>query len=339
MPSRPPWNSRERGVGAVTAAPRTVPVRIRVPASSANLGPGYDSFGLALGRYDEVTAERTASGLSIEVSGVGADSVPTDESHLVHQAARRAFAAMGEPVPGLRLSCVNRIPHGGGQGSSAAAIVAGILVARALTPRGELRLTDDDVFGLATEMEGHPDNVAPVLFGGFTISWMSGENPPRPRAVRLRPHPDLRAVVLTADESCATTQARAVLPAEIPHRDAAANSARAALLVHAMTADPALLLEGTEDRLHQRYREGVMPATAALLRQLRRRGFPAVLSGAGPSILLLCAEVPTLSQVEAPGFRAEVVPVPEHGATVDGVAFGSDTGAADVAKRGVAPVA
>lgn len=319
--------------------PRTTPVHIRIPASSANLGPGYDSFGLALGRYDEVTAERADTGLTIEVSGVGADSVPTDESHLVYRAAARAFAAMAEPVPGLRIRCVNRIPHGGGQGSSAAAIVAGILMARALTPDGRRTLADDDVFALATEMEGHPDNVAPVLFGGFTISWMSGDDPARPRAVRLVPHPDVRAVVLSADESCATTQARAVLPAHLPHGDAAANSARTALLVHAMTTDPTLLLDATEDRLHQRYREGVMPATAALLARLRERGLAAVLSGAGPSILLLCAQVPPLSEVEAPGFHAEVVPVPEHGATVDGVPFGSDTDAEDVAKKGAAPVA
>lgn len=317
---------------------RPVPVRIRVPASSANLGPGYDSFGLALGFYDEVAAERADTGLSIHVSGVGAGLVPRDGSHLVYQAAVRAFDAMDEPVPGLRMRCVNRIPHGGGQGSSAAAIVAGLLMARALTTDGAERLTDDGVFELATEMEGHPDNVAPVLYGGFTIAWMSGD-PARPRAVRLRPHPDLRAVVLSADAACATTHARAVLPPQVPHGDAAANSARAALLVHAMTTDPGLLFEATEDRLHQRYREGVMPQTAALLHRLRAQGLAAVLSGAGPSVLLLGTEVPPRSVLTAPGFRADEVAVPEFGATVDDIPFGVDTASANVANRGAAPVA
>ncbi|MBN9609511.1 MAG: homoserine kinase [Actinobacteria bacterium 69-20] len=297
-------------------------VRIRVPASSANLGPGYDSFGLALGRYDEVIAEPAESGLDIVVEGVGAAQVPTDESHLVYQAACRAWQAMGEPVPGLRMRCVNSIPHGSGQGSSAAAIVAGILMARALTADGAARLDDAAVFALATEMEGHPDNVAPVLFGGFTIAWMSRSGGAA-RAVRSPVHPDIRAVVLTADAACATATARAVLPAQVPHADAASNSARAALLVHAMAHDPALLLEATEDWLHQRYREGVMPQTAALLDRLRRSGFAAVLSGAGPSVLLLCTDVPTWSTIEQPGFHADEVAIPVDGATVDGVPFGA----------------
>lgn len=302
----------------------TLPVHVRVPASSANLGPGYDSFGLALARYDEVTAERTPSGLEITVEGVGAGSVPTDASHLVMQSARRAFDAMRVPVPGLRLHCVNRIPHGGGQGSSAAAVVAGILLARALGPAGEASLSDDEVFAIATDMEGHPDNVAPVLFGGFTVAWVAdGAAGGHPHAVRLRPDPRIRAMVFTADRSCATSQARAVLPPTIPHGDAAANSARAALLVHALTNDPSLLLEATEDYLHQRYREGVMPETAALLRRLRGAGLAAVLSGAGPSVLVLGTDLPDPAALDAPGFRAAIVDVPDAGASVDGVPFGA----------------
>jgi homoserine kinase len=304
----------------------TGPVRIRVPASSANLGPGYDSFGLALARYDEVTAE-LASGLEITVEGMGAGSVPTDERHLVMQAARRAFDAMRLPVPGLRLHCINRIPHGGGQGSSAAAIVAGILLARSFAPAGAL--SDDDVFAIANDMEGHPDNVAPVLFGGFTVAWVAEAlNGRHPRAVRLRPDPRIRAMVFTADATCATSQARAVLPAVIPHADAAANSARAALLVHALTGDPTLLLDATEDFLHQRYREGVMPETARLVRRLRAQGLAAVLSGAGPSVLVLGADLPDSAGLESPGFHAELLDVPTAGASVDGVPFGS--GRADI---------
>lgn len=303
-------------------------VRITVPASSANLGPGYDSFGLALGRFDELTARPADTGLTISVSGVGAGEVPTDERHLVIRAADRAFAAMGEQRPGLAVDCHNTIPHGGGQGSSAAAIVAGILLARALVDDGAGRLPDEAVFDLATAMEGHPDNVAPVLFGGFTIAWTEGA---RARAVRLTPHPDLRAVVFSADGSCATETARAALPAMIPHADAAANSARAALLAHAMTADPSLLLPATQDYLHQRYREAVMPETAALLRDLRGRGLAATLSGAGPAILLLGADLPSTDDLATPGFTPIAVTIPATGAEVDGVPFGATLAADDVA--------
>lgn len=303
-------------------------VHVRVPASSANIGPGFDSFGLALGRFDEVTASLLPEGL--ELTAEGEVAIPHDADNLIVQAAARAFAAMGEPLPGLRLHCVNRIPHGGGQGSSAAAIVAGILTARALADRGAERLSDDAVFALATEMEGHPDNVAPVLFGGFTVAWMArgADGVDRPRAIGLAPHPRLRAIVLSADASCLTTAARAALPATIPHGEAAANSARAAVLVHAMTADPTLLYEATEDFLHQRYREAVMPRTAALLHRLRADGYAAVLSGAGPSVLVLGTDLPDVAFFETDGFHAVPMDVPRHGATVDGVEFGAHVPAA-----------
>lgn len=307
-------------------------VRIRVPASAANLGPGYDSFGLALGRYDDVTAERTSGALEITVEGMGAAEVPTDESHLIHRAASRAFAAMGEPIPGLRMHCVNRIPHGGGQGSSAAAIVSGILLARALTPDGPARFDDAAVFDLATDMEGHPDNVAPALFGGFTIAWMAAGGA-HARAVRPPVHPAVRAVVLSADDACATSRARAVLPARIPHADAASNAARAGLLVHAMTQDPSVLFDATEDRLHQPYREDVMPHTAELLRRLRGRGLAAVLSGAGPSVLILCTEMPAAEEIEEPGFHADEVEIPRYGAIVDGTPL-ADGGGSRVVRPG-----
>ncbi len=289
-------------------------VRVRVPATSANLGPGYDSFGLAWGIHDEVTATRTDGDLQVHVVGVGADSLPTDASHLVVRAARAAFDAMSEPVPGLALDCVNAIPHGSGQGSSAAAIVAGILLARALTPGGDSRLPDDAVLALATRLEGHPDNVAPALVGGFTIAWCAAD---RPWAVRLSPHPDLRAVLFTTDRTCATHTARAALPDLVPHADAAANAARAGLLVHAITADPDLLFAATEDRLHQPYRASVMPESAALLDRLRGAGVAAVLSGAGPSVLALGRDLPEPESLGGSGFRARAVPVSVVGATAE----------------------
>lgn len=303
-------------------------VHITVPASSANLGPGYDSFGLALGRFDELAARRVDVGLTISVSGVGAGQVPTDERHLVIRAADVAFATMGVQRPGLAVDCHNTIPHGGGQGSSAAAIVAGILLARAMVDDGAERLSGAAVFDLATAMEGHPDNVAPVLFGGFTVAWMEGRHA---RAIRLAPHPALRAVVFSADASCATEMARAALPAMIPHADAAANSARAALLTHAITSDPSLLLAATEDYLHQRYRETVMPETATLLHDLRERGLAATLSGAGPAILLLGADLPPVGELAVPGFTPIAVTIPVTGAEVDGVPFAATPAGDDVA--------
>lgn len=305
-----------------------------MPATSANLGPGYDSFGLALGLWDEVTATRSAAGLTIDVTGIGADTVPRDESHLVVVAAARAFTAMGQELPPLALHCVNRIPHGGGLGSSAAAIVAGILLARELTADMSTALSDEDVFALATEMEGHPDNVAPALFGGFTLAWVPtvdaaptpGSPGPlrRARAVCLTPHPTVRALVLSAQAGLQTSTARAVLPEFVPHRDAALNSAHAALLTHALTCEPELLYEGTEDRLHQQYRADVMPRTAALLSALRTAGHAATLSGAGPSILVLGTSMPDLDAFDVEGFRPAELVIPATGVEIEVSADGAD---------------
>ncbi len=300
-------------------------VRVRVPATSANLGPGYDTFGLALGLYDDVTAARTDAELSVTVAGIGAGTVPTDRTHLVVRAAAAAFEALGEPTPPLRLHCRNAIPHGSGQGSSAAAIVSGILLARALVPGGARRLDDAAVLALAARMEGHPDNAAAALLGGFTIAWNPDpdhDGPPGkggPRAVRLTPHPQVRAIVLTADRACATRTARAALPERIAHRDAVANAARAALLVHAMTTDPDLLLPATSDRLHQDYRAEVMPETAAVLLRLRSMGIAAVLSGAGPSVLALGTRLPDPDTLGFKGFHARLMPISRLGATVQSV--------------------
>ena len=260
-------------------------VRVRVPATSANLGPGFDALGLALSLHDEVDAWVCESGLSIEISGEGADLAGAGEEHLVVRAMRAAFAVTGGQPPGIGLRCVNRIPHGRGLGSSAAAVVAGILAARALAPAGADALPDGAaLLGLATEFEGHPDNVAACLAGGLTIAWTSGSGP---QAARLAPLAGLAPVLCVPETPLATEQARGLLPPKVPHPDAAANSARAALLIAGLTVDPALLMAGTEDFLHQPYRAPVMPATAELISQLRAAGVPAVMSGAGPAVLAL----------------------------------------------------
>jgi len=258
------------------------PVRVSVPATSANLGPGFDALGLALSLRDELEAEVTEGGLEIEVQGAGADGVPRDESHLVVRAMREAFRAMDAEPPGLRLHCDNRIPHSRGLGSSSAAIVAGLALARGLVAGGRLLLDDDAMFRLAATIEGHPDNVAPALYGGFVIS---GSEAGEFFAVRSAVDPRVSAVVFVPPTPVETKLARGLLPDVVPHADAAANSGRTALLVAALAGRPELLHRATRDWLHQDYREPAMPASLALVRALRESGAAAVVSGAGPTVL------------------------------------------------------
>ena len=259
-------------------------VRVLVPATSGNLGPGFDCLGLAYEFYDQVEVQIVDGPTTVVVEGEGAGSVPLDEQHLVLRAFRRTLEALGIAQPNVALRCVNHIPHGRGLGSSAAAVVAGIMVARGLLP-DPASLPLELVLKLATEFEGHPDNAAPAIYGGATASWVqNGE----PFAARLPVSPALRPVLLVPDTTLATKAARAVLPAEVPFGDAVFNLGRTALLVAAL-ADPTLdLVAATEDRLHQPYRATVMPGSAALVAKLRSGPFPipAVISGAGPTVLI-----------------------------------------------------
>jgi len=311
------------------------PVRVRAPATSANLGPGFDALGLALALYDDVEARITDGGLAIEVSGEGSETAAAGEQHLVVRAMRAAFGAMGGQPPGIALRCVNAIPHGRGLGSSAAAVCCGLLAARALagpggpvasggaaspdetapldeaaSPDGTV-LSDEAVFQLAAALEGHPDNVAACLAGGLTIAWSPPPVPPAaaagagtatgaaadtgrpartapgPRLLRIAVPASLRAVACVPSAPLSTEAARQALPAAVPYADAAANSARSALLIAALTGAPQVLFEATEDFLHQPYRAGLMPETARLLGALRGAGAAAVVSGAGPAVLVL----------------------------------------------------
>ena len=266
------------------------PVRVTVPATSANLGPGFDCLGVALSLRDELTAEVVDGPPSVSVSGEGADEVPRDDSHLVvramHAGVRRDGAVRRRSVD---LHCHNAIPHGRGLGSSSAAIVGGLVLARALVAGGTLLLDDDAVFRLAADLEGHPDNVAPAFYGGFVISGREGE---RWFAVRSGVDPRVSTVVFVPATPLATSVARRLLPASVSHDDAAANAGRTALLVAALAGQPEHLLAATRDFVHQHYREPAMPQTLGLVTSLRDDDIPAVVSGAGPSVLAFCEPVP-----------------------------------------------
>ncbi|MCW2907753.1 MAG: homoserine kinase [Actinomycetia bacterium] len=321
---------------------RDKPVVVRAPASSANLGPGFDALGLALSLHDVAVARVTGGGLDIEVSGEGGATAAAGEAHLVVRAMRAAFDVLGGQPPGLSLRSLNAIPHGRGLGSSAAAIVTGILAARGLAQDGAALLPDDAVLALAARLEGHPDNVAACLHGGLTISWTalpagpgygpdparpgdgSAPAPPGPRVVRLPVLEEIRPVVLVAEESLATQTARGALPAAVPHRDAAANAARSALLVAALIRVPEVLFDATQDFLHQPYRAAVMPKTADLLARLRAAGVAAVVSGAGPSVLAFTVAgqpggpdlVDSIAAETGIGWRISPLAIDRQGATL-----------------------
>ncbi|MFJ8820665.1 homoserine kinase [Streptomyces sp. NPDC102467] len=294
---------------------RAAAVRVRTPATSANLGPGFDALGLSLGLYDDVVVRVADSGLNIDIAGEGSETLPRDESHLLVRSLRTAFDLLGGQPRGLEIVCANRIPHGRGLGSSSAAIVAAVVAARAVTIGGDARLDDAALLELATEIEGHPDNVAPCLLGGFTIAWMeSGAG----RAIRLDAAPSVVPVVFVPSKPVLTEMARGLLPRTVPHVDAAANAGRAALLVEALTRRPELLLPATEDRLHQDYRAPAMPESAALVERLRADGVPAMISGAGPTVIALVEDgtADKVARLAGEGWAANRLALDARGASV-----------------------
>lgn len=276
-------------------------VSVEVPATSANLGPGFDSLGLALDWYDRSTVTVIPEGVEIIVSGEGEDTVPRDSSHLVVATIMEALGSWNVRVPGIRLEAVNTIPHGSGLGSSSAALVGGLLMAWGLARPGE---PVDRIWLLreAVAREGHGDNVGPAIHGGFVITWGDGPGEGADAGLRSRPsqiHPDVCAVAFVPKFEVLTSNARAVLGEDVPFADAIANISRAALLVHAMAEEPSLFLEATADRLHQDQRGPLMPASKALVEALRSEGLGAFISGAGPTVLVLAdqAELPFLLRV------------------------------------------
>jgi homoserine kinase len=291
-----------------------VRITVSVPATSANLGPGFDCFGLALDLCNEVTIDTEAEpGVTWE--GEGADELPTDGSDMVSGAISFTVEQQRQLHPGAELASfslhgINRIPLERGLGSSSAAAVAGVAIGRLLVEAAG----DDDpyaTFAYAAELEGHPDNAAPATFGGLTVF-----APGSGYVHRLEPHRDLDPVVVLPDGlRLGTTEARSVLSNTVERRDAVFNIGHAALAVVAFTREPELLLVALHDRLHEDARTALVPGSAALLDDLRHRQIPACLSGAGPSLLAFerdghtVGELPEGWRAIRPGVRAKGVEV------------------------------
>ena len=298
------------------------PIQVQVPATSANLGPGFDSFGLALGMHDRYVAQiLDDAGLDIDVTGEGAEDVPRTDKNLLVKAMYKGFDFLGGKPKGVAVRALNVIPHGRGLGSSASAIVGGLSLARALVLTGSDKMSDEKLLQIATEMEGHPDNVAAALFGNAVVAWKEEQHGKEvAQAISLSVDTRIRAIAFIPATAVATSKARKMLPETIPHRDAARNSANSALLVHALTLRPDLLYRATEDFLHQSYRAEAMPASFALLTKLRAAGVAAFISGAGPTVLALHtgteADVAELSRAAGSKFEAKSLEISRSGATI-----------------------
>lgn len=301
---------------------RANPIQVQVPASSANVGPGFDSFGLALGMYDRYVAQiMDEPGLDIDVVGEGAESVRRDEKNLLVRAMYQGFEFMGGKPRGLAVRALNVIPHGRGLGSSAGAIVGGLVLARALVLSGDERMNDDALLTIASKIEGHPDNVAAALTGGATIAWQEVRHGELiSRSVGSPVDPRIKALAFIPSTSLATSKARKLLPEFIPHADAVTNSTHCAILVHALSNRPDLLFIATEDFLHQKYREDAMPKSFALVNKLRAAGVAAFISGAGPTVLVLHtgdpSEVAELQRAAGDSFALHAIEIAARGAEV-----------------------
>lgn len=297
-------------------------VRVRVPAGTANLGPGFDCLSLSLALYNEVIMEWAQAGLEIIVTGPQASGIPSDESNIVYRAAEVIFKRLGVSVSGLKIRLICRIPAARGLGSSAAAIIGGMLAANALCGNP---LRRPQILETAGQMETHPDNLAPALFGGFVVAVGSDA---AVEYVRLEPPQDLRVAAAVPEFPLSTAQARTVLPAVVPRSEAVFNVGRAALMVAAVAAGRNdLFRTAMDDRLHQPYRAQLVPGLSAVLEAAVGAGaLGACLSGAGPTVIGLCrGNAPQIAQAmcavfEKHGVKADplVLDVDRFGADIEG---------------------
>ena len=298
------------------------PIQVQVPATSANLGPGFDSFGLAFGMYDRYVAQILDEvGLDIDVTGEGSDEVPRTDKNLLVKAINKGFDYLGGRPKGLAVRALNVIPHGRGLGSSASAIVGGLVLARSLVLTGTDKMSDEALLNLATEMEGHPDNVAAALYGGATIAWQDLVKAKSvAHAVHLPVDPRIKVMAFIPASALATSKARKMLPESIPFADAQRNTSNAAIMTQALTIRPDLLFTATEDFLHQSYRQEAMPSSFALMTKLRAAGIAAFISGAGPTVLALHTEgddeTTQLARAGGAKFEGKSLEIASRGATL-----------------------
>ena len=289
--------------------------QVSVPATSANIGPGVDSLGIALELRDRYAAQILDEPIfDVDVSGEGADELKKDKSHLVIRSMMRGFEHMGQKPRGIALRALNETPHGRGLGSSSSAIVGGLALSRALVHGGDSLLTDEDMVALATEIEGHPDNVAAAVLGGATIAWIEDGVG---KAVNFAVHEKIEALAFIPKNSLSTSKARKILPETVPHAAAAQNAGRSALLVHALSSRPDLLFPATEDLIHQQYRASAMPQSMELVNRLRAAGVAAFISGAGPTVLVLHTanetEIGELSAAAGSQFTVKALKISHNG--------------------------
>ena len=298
------------------------PIQVQVPATSANLGPGFDSFGLAFGMYDRYVAQiLDEGGLDIDVTGEGSDEVPRTDKNLLVKAINKGFDYLGGRPKGLAVRALNVIPHGRGLGSSASAIVGGLVLARSLVLTGTDKMSDEVLLNLATDMEGHPDNVAAALYGGATIAWQDLVKAKSvAHAVHLPVDPRIKVMAFIPASALATSKARKMLPESIPFADAQRNTSNAAIMTQALTIRPDLLFTATEDFLHQSYRQEAMPSSFALMTKLRAAGIAAFISGAGPTVLALHTEgddeTTQLARAGGAKFEGKSLEIASRGATL-----------------------
>mgnify|MGYP000918012968 CR=1 FL=1 len=301
---------------------RATPSQIQVPATSANLGPGFDCLGLALQMHDKYVARVIDEpGLDIDVIGEGADNLPRNEKNLLVKAMFAGFDYLGGRPRGLAIRAKNVIPHGRGLGSSAAAIVGGLALARALVLGGNERMSHEDMLNIANEMEGHPDNVSAAIYGSANVAWQESQRGKViAQSLNIEVDPRISALAFVPATELSTSKARKMLPESIPHHDAVRNSINTAVLVQALQHRPDLLLAATEDYLHQSYRSEAMPQSFALMTKLRKAGVAAFISGAGPTVLVLHtggdAEAAELERAAGEKFHMIPLGVSRTGVTV-----------------------
>ena len=298
------------------------PVQVSVPASSANLGPGFDCLGLALNMNDRYMAQvMDEPGVDIDVTGEGADHVPTTDKNLVIKAMHKGFDFLGGRPRGISLRQLNVIPHGRGLGSSAAAIVGGLALSRALVLGGNERMSNEDMLNIANEMEGHPDNISAAIYGGANLAWQESQRGHVvAQSLNFDVDPRIGVLAFVPSTELSTSKARKMLPESIPFADAQRNTSNAAIMTQALTIRPDLLFTATEDFLHQSYRQEAMPSSFALMTKLRAAGIAAFISGAGPTVLALHTEgddeTTQLARAGGAKFEGKSLEIASRGATL-----------------------